>query len=509
MPPSSCAAPRVQITPNRAVEPAGNGLRPPGRRLRRQLHQYPAAVGRRRAAFLRLARVLAGRLCRRRHRKRGGRVRDARAVPRRFDRSRPGAALPAAIFPGELLAAGHLRPVLAGRATSSWSSLPGSRRRADERHASCAVRGRADADPAGSGASALGRGLGHHACARSPTPITPCCRKRWRNGRSTCSRRSSPGSWKSSTKSTAASSTTFAAATPATRRACSASASSRRQPTRRVRMAHLAVVGSHSTNGVAAIHSDLLRTRVLRDFAELFPERFNNKTNGVTPRRWLQQANPSLSRLITDDDRRWLGHRPVAAAQAAAAGGGCGLSRAIPRCQARGQGGLCRLAQGRPAGRSWIPTRSSTVRSSAFTSTSASCSMSCTSSFSTTACATTRTAEMTPHTFFFAGKAAPAYHFAKLIIKLINHVAGTHQRGSGRPRPPQGAVPARIQRQPGRAAHSRERRVRADFDGRLRSERHRQHEVHDERRADHRHPRRRHHRDGRRKPARRTSSCSA
>src|SRR6202011_3082035 len=70
-------------------------------------------------------------------------------------------------------------------------------------------------------------------------------------------------------------------------------------PVRRVRMAHLSVVGSHSTNGVAAIHSDLLRTHVLRDFAELFPERFNNKTNGVTPRRWLQQANPALSRLIT------------------------------------------------------------------------------------------------------------------------------------------------------------------------------------------------------------------
>src|SRR5262249_52094584 len=69
--------------------------------------------------------------------------------------------------------------------------------------------------------------------------------------------------------------------------------------TRKVRMAHLAVVGSHSTNGVAAIHSDLLRTRVLRDFAEMFPERFNNKTNGVTPRRWLQQANPWLSQLIT------------------------------------------------------------------------------------------------------------------------------------------------------------------------------------------------------------------
>ena len=64
---------------------------------------------------------------------------------------------------------------------------------------------------------------------------------------------------------------------------------------RKVRMANLAIVGSHSTNGVAAIHSDLLRTRVVRDFAEMFPERFNNKTNGVTPRRWLLLANPRLS----------------------------------------------------------------------------------------------------------------------------------------------------------------------------------------------------------------------
>src|SRR5580698_4906214 len=72
------------------------------------------------------------------------------------------------------------------------------------------------------------------------------------------------------------------------------------RPVRRVRMANLAVVGSHSTNGVAAIHSDLLRTRVLRDFADLFPERFNNKTNGVTPRRWLQQANPALTHLISE-----------------------------------------------------------------------------------------------------------------------------------------------------------------------------------------------------------------
>jgi starch phosphorylase len=71
-------------------------------------------------------------------------------------------------------------------------------------------------------------------------------------------------------------------------------------PARQVRMANLAIAGTHSTNGVAQIHSDLLRTRVVTDFAELFPERFNNKTNGVTPRRWLLLANPDLSRLITE-----------------------------------------------------------------------------------------------------------------------------------------------------------------------------------------------------------------
>ncbi len=69
-------------------------------------------------------------------------------------------------------------------------------------------------------------------------------------------------------------------------------------PVRRVRMAHLAVVGSHSTNGVAALHSRLLRTRVMRDLAEMYPERFHNKTNGVTPRRWLLVCNPPLARLI-------------------------------------------------------------------------------------------------------------------------------------------------------------------------------------------------------------------
>jgi starch phosphorylase len=69
--------------------------------------------------------------------------------------------------------------------------------------------------------------------------------------------------------------------------------------TQHVRMAHVAIVGSHSTNGVAAIHSDLLRKTTVKDLAEVFPERFNNKTNGVTPRRWLKLANPWLSTAIS------------------------------------------------------------------------------------------------------------------------------------------------------------------------------------------------------------------
>jgi starch phosphorylase len=68
---------------------------------------------------------------------------------------------------------------------------------------------------------------------------------------------------------------------------------------KRVRMAHLACVGSHAINGVAALHSELLKTSVLKDFYEIWPERFSNKTNGVTPRRFMALANPKLSDLIT------------------------------------------------------------------------------------------------------------------------------------------------------------------------------------------------------------------
>ncbi len=69
---------------------------------------------------------------------------------------------------------------------------------------------------------------------------------------------------------------------------------------KRVRMSHLAIVGSHKINGVAKLHSHLMQTTIFRDFAKLYPDRFINITNGVTPRRWLDQANQGLSALITE-----------------------------------------------------------------------------------------------------------------------------------------------------------------------------------------------------------------
>ncbi|MCG8570365.1 MAG: glycogen/starch/alpha-glucan phosphorylase [Spirochaetes bacterium] len=76
---------------------------------------------------------------------------------------------------------------------------------------------------------------------------------------------------------------------------------------RYVRMAFLAMIGSHSTNGVAELHSELLKSKVLKDFYEIFPQRFNNKTNGITQRRWLLKSNPKLSELITDKiGNKWI-----------------------------------------------------------------------------------------------------------------------------------------------------------------------------------------------------------
>ncbi len=195
-------------------------------------------------------------------------------------------------------------------------------------------------------------------------------------------------------------------------------------PVRKVRMAHLAVVGSHSTNGVAAIHSRLLKTRVLPDFSEMFPARFNNKTNGVTPRRWLQQANPSLSELITRtigpgwitnlaelrdllyfvDDQAFR-EEFRAAKRAAKLAFASWLKAATGHSvdpNAIFDGHVKRIHEYK---RQLLNALHIVVLYNRLRQNPG--------------------LELTPHVFLFAGKAAPAYRLAKLIIKLINNIAGT------------------------------------------------------------------------------------
>ena len=145
------------------------------------------------------------------------------------------------------------------------------------------------------------------------------------------------------------------------------------RPERKVRMANLAIVGTHSTNGVAAIHSELLRTKTVPDFAELFPERFNNKTNGVTPRRWLLLANPDLAKLLTDAiGDGWVTDLSLLKKVDPLAKDAGLPERSSSRPSAAPRRGSSTGSRRPPASRS-TPTRSSTCRSSASTSTSGNC----------------------------------------------------------------------------------------------------------------------------------------
>jgi glycogen phosphorylase len=193
-------------------------------------------------------------------------------------------------------------------------------------------------------------------------------------------------------------------------------------PSKQVRMANLAIVGTHSTNGVAAIHSALLRRTVVKDFADMFPERFNNKTNGVTPRRWLLMANPELASLITEAiGDGWI----TDLAQ---------LNGIIPLAGDAAFIADFRLAQ-----------RAAKVRWADWLRTSTGEVIDPDSIFDSqikrihaykrqllnvlhiivlyNRLRDDPRLDVPPRTFFFAGKAAPAYALAKLIIKLINNMA--------------------------------------------------------------------------------------
>jgi glycogen phosphorylase len=191
---------------------------------------------------------------------------------------------------------------------------------------------------------------------------------------------------------------------------------------RKIRMANLAIVGSHSTNGVAAIHSQLLRTMTVKDLAEMFPQRFNNKTNGVTPRRWLLMSNPALSQTITDAvGEGWVTDLSELKKLKALAGDQT-LRQAFLKAKrqtklhfidwfTRTTGGKvdpdsifdCQIKRIHEYKRQLLNALRIVVLYDRLRKNPNS--------------------EVTPRTFFFAGKAAPAYQLAKVIIKFINNLA--------------------------------------------------------------------------------------
>ena len=189
-------------------------------------------------------------------------------------------------------------------------------------------------------------------------------------------------------------------------------------------MANLAIVGSHSTNGVAAIHSQLLRTRTVKDLAEMFPDRFSNKTNGVTPRRWLLLANPALARTITDAiGDGWITDLAE-------------LQRLKPLADDKSFRQAFRKAkrQAKAEFARWLKTTTGQVVDP---ETMFDCQVKRIHEYKRQLLNALRIVvlynrlrtnprlDVRPRTFLFGGKAAPAYQLAKLIIKFINNLAAT------------------------------------------------------------------------------------
>ncbi|MFC4314900.1 glycogen/starch/alpha-glucan phosphorylase [Steroidobacter flavus] len=196
---------------------------------------------------------------------------------------------------------------------------------------------------------------------------------------------------------------------------------------RYVRMAHLACVGSHTINGVAELHSELLKQDVLRDFYELWPHKFGNKTNGVTPRRWMALSNPRLSDLISEAiGDSWLKNLDE-------------LQKLEP------------FAQDAAFRQRWREIKlANKVDFAAFVKERNGINIDPASLFDVQVkriheykrqhlnilhvialyhrLRSDPNADFQPRTFIFGGKAAPAYHMAKLIIKLINSVADVVDR---------------------------------------------------------------------------------
>jgi starch phosphorylase len=195
-------------------------------------------------------------------------------------------------------------------------------------------------------------------------------------------------------------------------------------PSKQVRMANLAIVGSHSTNGVSQIHTDLLRTTTVRDLAKLLPERFNNKTNGVTPRRWLRLANPALAATITGAiGDRWISDLTE-------------LRKLRPLADDAGLRLRFRQAK-RAAKAAFADWLDASAGVQVDPDTMFDCHVKRIHEYKRQLLNALRVVilynrlrenpslKVLRRTYFFGGKAAPGYRLAKVIIKFINNLAGT------------------------------------------------------------------------------------
>ena len=193
---------------------------------------------------------------------------------------------------------------------------------------------------------------------------------------------------------------------------------------RTIRMANLAIVGSHSTNGVSAIHTHLLRSTTVKDLADMYPQRFNNKTNGVTPRRWLLLANPALSRTITESiGEGWIADLAE-------------LHKLNPLAEDKAFRDAFRKAkhEAKVTFSDWL---AASTGQRVDPDTIFDCQIKRIHEYKRQLLNALRIVVlynrlranpdlvMAPRTFFFAGKAAPAYHLAKVIIKFLNNLAVT------------------------------------------------------------------------------------
>lgn len=189
-----------------------------------------------------------------------------------------------------------------------------------------------------------------------------------------------------------------------------------------IHMAHLAIVGSFSVNGVARIHTDILKKKEMKDFYAIFPERFNNKTNGITHRRWLLQANPDLSNLITDViGEQWI-KRPKQLISLLKYVNDSALLEKFDHVKHENKKRLAKFIEERTGivvdDRSIFDVQIKRLHEYKrqllnifhiiylYNELKANPNL-----------------DMTPRTFIFGAKAAPGYHMAKEIIKLINTVA--------------------------------------------------------------------------------------